>query len=214
MKPGINYPGLCVVFFCHDGQGNLLWQKRSANCRNEQNKWDVGGGAVLHSEKTHQAMAREVREEYCAEIVEVELLGHREEIFDEHHWVAFDWLVRVDPSTVRIGDAAMIDEIKWLPHGTLPDGELYTTVPRALSLYAVRDGREDDVMFQSLEVPADSVEKYVERVRATIPTKRGREKYDGGTARREYLLACLHDLSSVTVGQWDGGVPAFRKTVH
>lgn len=38
MKNGIDYIGVGVVFFCHDGGGNFLMNKRSKNSRDEQGR--------------------------------------------------------------------------------------------------------------------------------------------------------------------------------
>lgn len=43
MKPGVDYIGVCVVYLCHDGQGNFVMNKRGKNCRDEVGKWDIGG---------------------------------------------------------------------------------------------------------------------------------------------------------------------------
>ena len=46
MKKGIDYIGNCVVYFCHDGQGNYVLNKRGINSRDEQGAWDCGGGGI------------------------------------------------------------------------------------------------------------------------------------------------------------------------
>jgi len=66
LKRGIDHIGVTVNFFIHDGDGNVLLQKRSKNCRDEQGKWDIGGGAVEFGEELEEAVAREVKEELCA----------------------------------------------------------------------------------------------------------------------------------------------------
>ncbi len=35
MKKGEDFTGVTIVYFCHDGNGNFLMKKRSANCRDE-----------------------------------------------------------------------------------------------------------------------------------------------------------------------------------
>ncbi len=42
LKKGIDCIGVCVVYYCHDGKGNLLFTKRSQYARDEQGTWDVG----------------------------------------------------------------------------------------------------------------------------------------------------------------------------
>jgi hypothetical protein len=46
MEKGLDYTGISVVYFCHDGNGNFLMQKRGKNCRDENGRWDIGGGAL------------------------------------------------------------------------------------------------------------------------------------------------------------------------
>ena len=46
MKPGIDYIGVSTPFYCHDGQGNFLFHKRSQKCRDEQGRWDTGSGKL------------------------------------------------------------------------------------------------------------------------------------------------------------------------
>lgn len=47
---GKDYIGISVVYFCHDGQNNFLMAKRSNQTRDEQGRWDSGGGAVEYGE--------------------------------------------------------------------------------------------------------------------------------------------------------------------
>ena len=35
MKKGIDCTGVCVVYFCHDGEGNFVMGRRSENARDE-----------------------------------------------------------------------------------------------------------------------------------------------------------------------------------
>ena len=107
-----------VCFFCHDGNGKYLISKRSKNARDEQSRWDPGGGGLKFGETIEQAVVREIREEYCATPKKLEFLGFRE-VFREHegkptHWVAFDFRVQVDPSEVRIGEPHKCDGLKRL----------------------------------------------------------------------------------------------------
>jgi 8-oxo-dGTP diphosphatase len=108
----------CVVFFCHDGNGNYLISKRSQNCRDEQGSWDGGGGGLKFGEKIEDAVRREIREEYCTVPTELEFMGYRD-VFREQdgvqtHWVAFDFRVLVDPLAVKIGEPHKCDGLKWL----------------------------------------------------------------------------------------------------
>ena len=46
LKKGTDYVGVAVVYYCHDGKGNVLMHKRSSKCRDEHGAWDIGGGGV------------------------------------------------------------------------------------------------------------------------------------------------------------------------
>ena len=45
-QKGINFVGVAVVYFCHDGKGGVIMQRRGQNCRDEKGRWDIGGGGV------------------------------------------------------------------------------------------------------------------------------------------------------------------------
>ena len=61
MKRGIDFVGIGVCFFCHDGAGRVLMNKRSQNCRDEQGRWDFGGGGVEFGESITDALKREMK---------------------------------------------------------------------------------------------------------------------------------------------------------
>ncbi len=71
MTKGIDYPGIAVVFFCHDGAGRYIMNKRSANARDEHGCWDVGGGGVKKGEMLEDALRREVKEEVGLDITNI-----------------------------------------------------------------------------------------------------------------------------------------------
>lgn len=149
-RAGVDYPGLCVSFFLHDGQGNLLWQLRSSKCRNEQGKWDVGAGGVNVGETFKQAALREIEEEYGVKLTPLELeeLGTREAISDGFHWVARDFFVQVDPKLVRIAEPDYVDEIKWLGFGITPDN-IHLALPPIIDTYFKEMQRRRNVALDS-----------------------------------------------------------------
>lgn len=124
MKPGENYIGVGCVFYCHDGKGNLLLQKRSKNCRDEQGKWDVGGGALRHGESFEQAVKREVKEEYCCKVIDLKYLGAQNVVRKNEgkktHWIALLFVIQVDPSKVKKGVPRKMEEIGWFSLDKLP----------------------------------------------------------------------------------------------
>jgi ADP-ribose pyrophosphatase YjhB (NUDIX family) len=141
MKKGVDYPGVTVVFACHDGKGNFLLSKRGANCRDEEGRWNPGGGAVDVGDSLDDTLRKEIREEYCADVLGAEFLGHFE-VFREHegvrtHWVAFCYKVLLDPAQVRIGEPHKIDDIGWFPLDALPE-PMHSQWSRFAALYGER----------------------------------------------------------------------------
>ena len=59
MKIGYDYVGISTPFYCHDGDGNILMHKRSVQCRDEQGKWDIGGGGIEFGDKVEDALRKD-----------------------------------------------------------------------------------------------------------------------------------------------------------
>lgn len=124
MRIGKDCIGVVCIFVCHDGQGNVLLQKRSVNCRDEQGTWDCGGGKLEFGETFEDAVRREVKEEYGAAAHDLQLCGAhnvlREHDGERTHWVAMTFAVRVEPTEVVIGEPEKVDEIGWFRMDALP----------------------------------------------------------------------------------------------
>ncbi|MEI8337916.1 MAG: NUDIX domain-containing protein [bacterium] len=125
MKKGEDYIGVCVVYFCHDGKGNILMAKRSENCRDEIGCWDIGGGGVEFEDTVEDTLKKEIKEEYCADILESEFLGyqdvHRENNGKKTHWLALHFKVLIDPKNVAIGEPHKFSDIGWFQIDKLPE---------------------------------------------------------------------------------------------
>lgn len=125
MRRGVDFIGVTVNFLVHDGKGNVLLQKRSLNCRDEQGRWDIGGGALEFGERLADAVRREVKEELQTDAIEVKFLRSYEALRDNDgtptHWMAFLHAVLVDPKKVKIGEPHKIDEIGWFRQDNLPE---------------------------------------------------------------------------------------------
>ena len=110
-----------VCFFLHDGQGKYMIHKRSLAARDEQGRWDCGGGGVKFGEKIEDALHREIREEFDATAKRVDFMGYRDVFRDDQasapHWVVFDFKVQVDPRTVKNNEPHKCDEIRWVTLG-------------------------------------------------------------------------------------------------
>ncbi len=125
LRRGVDHIGVSASFVVHDGKGNVLLQKRGPNARDEQGRWDVGGGAIEFGESIDEAVRREIMEELCCEPLDIEFLtvydAHREHDGNKTHWVAIMHAVRVDPKKVKIGEPDKIDELGWFTSETLPE---------------------------------------------------------------------------------------------
>lgn len=126
MKKGVDYPGITVCSFLHDGQGNVLLNKRSVNCRDEHGRWDICGGGVELGDTLEDTIRKEIKEEFGADALEIEPLGYREmhrlqEDGSKSHWIGLDFKVCIDPSQVVNNEPHKFDEVKWFAVSNLPN---------------------------------------------------------------------------------------------
>ena len=138
MQKGIDYIGNTVVYFCHDGKGNVLLSKRGKNSRDEQGTWDPGGGGVEFGDTIESTLKKEIVEEYCTDVLSYEFLGYRD-VHREHegrktHWIALDFKVLVDREKARNGEPHKLDAIGWFTLKNLPS-PLHSQFPKFLELY-------------------------------------------------------------------------------
>ena len=138
MKKGEDYTGVCVTYFCHDGKGNFLFNKRGKNCRDENGRWDCGGGGVEFGDNVIDTVKKEIKEEYCTDVLDLEFLGyedvHRENNGKKTHWVALDFKVKVDRGKARNGEPHKFDEIGWFKLNNLPN-PLHSCLPKCVERY-------------------------------------------------------------------------------
>ena len=125
MKLGIDCVGVSAVYFCHDSSGKFLMAKRSLNARDEHGKWDIGGGGLDFNETVESTLKKEIREEYCTDVLSFEFLGYRDiqRTYQgkKTHWVALDFKVLIDPKKVSIGEPEKFSDIGWFTFDSLPD---------------------------------------------------------------------------------------------
>lgn len=142
MKAGIDYTGICVVFYCHDGNNNVVFGKRGVNSRDDLGRWDIGGGKVEFGQGVLDALRDEVMQEYGAMILESEFLGYRDvhrtdEQGRKTHWVGLDFKVLVDANEVKNNEPNKLDEVKLVKKGEWPE-PFHSQFPEFLRLYNER----------------------------------------------------------------------------
>ena len=124
MKKGEDYTGVTIVYLCHDGEGNILLNKRSKNCRDEHGRWDPGGGGLEFGDTIENTLKKEIKEEYCTDILGYEFLGygdiHREHGGRKTHWVSIVFKVLVDKKKVKNGEPHKFDAVGWFSLDKLP----------------------------------------------------------------------------------------------
>lgn len=124
MKAGEDYIAINTPFYCNDGKGNFLFQKRSKNCRDEQGKWEPGGGRLEFGLTPEENVLKEVKEEYgCTGVIQKSIPPHsiiRVNNGKKTHWMAFPFFVKVKRSEVTINEPNKIDEIGWFRLDNLP----------------------------------------------------------------------------------------------
>lgn len=144
---GVDFVGVAIVYFCHDGTGRFVMSKRSANARDEHGKWDIGGGGLEHGDTVEETLRREIMEEYCTDVLEFEFLGyrdaHREHNGKPTHWITLDFKVKVDPDKVKNGEPHKFDEVAWFTLDTIP-GNSHSLMPDFLRLHGdkLRNGQK------------------------------------------------------------------------
>ncbi|NCN06667.1 MAG: NUDIX domain-containing protein [Candidatus Pacebacteria bacterium] len=108
LLPGVDYIAITFTFFCHDDAGRFVMAKRGKNARDEHGRWDLGGGKLEFGEDPIASLKREIKEEYCTDVLEYEFLGYRSVLREQKgkqtHWVSLDYNVRVDPVQVANGE--------------------------------------------------------------------------------------------------------------
>ena len=112
--------------------------KRSTNCRDEHGCWDPGGGGLEFGHDVIETLKKEIKEEYCTDVLDHEFLGYRD-VHRKHdgkktHWIALDFKVLVDKDKVKNGEPHKFDEIDWFKINKLPK-PTHSQVPKALELY-------------------------------------------------------------------------------
>lgn len=138
LQKGIDFTAIAVVYFCHDGKGNFIMSKRSMKARDEYGTWDPGGGALEFGDTVENTLKKEIKEEYCTDVLSYEFLGfrdvHRMRDGKSDHWIALDFKVLIDPKKVKNGEPHKFDEVKFFRFENTPS-PLHSQWPEFLKLY-------------------------------------------------------------------------------
>lgn len=126
LRKGIDFTGLCAVFWCHDGNGKYFLSKRSENCRDERGRWESPGGGLDFGEAPDDALARELQEEFGCTDFKIEgklppssVIRHEGGV--KSHWIAFIYILRVDPKDMVVCEPDKVDDIGWFALSDLPE---------------------------------------------------------------------------------------------
>ena len=124
MEVGVDYIGIGVSLVCHDGQGRVLMNKRSRQCRDEWGRWDHCGGKMEFGETPEECSCRELEEEYGCKPLEYRFGGVVNTIRNikghKTHWVILAYLVQIDPEKAYNHEPAKFDELAWFEINDLP----------------------------------------------------------------------------------------------
>jgi 8-oxo-dGTP diphosphatase len=138
MKQGFDYPGVTIVYFCHDGKGNYILAKRTEKARDEHGRWDIGAGGLDFGISVEETLRKEIKEEYCTDVLGYDFLGyrdvHRTYKGKQTHWITLDFKVKIDPNKVKIGEPHKFSEVGFFTLDQLPE-PVHSQLPKALSLY-------------------------------------------------------------------------------
>lgn len=138
MKQGVDYPGVTIVYFCHDGKGNFVFSKRGEKARDEQGVWDPGAGGLDLGLTVEETLRKEIKEEYCTDVLAYEFLGYRD-VHRKHngkktHWIALDFKVLIDPQKVANGEPHKFSDVRMFRLEALPS-PMHSQMPHAMKQY-------------------------------------------------------------------------------
>jgi 8-oxo-dGTP diphosphatase len=144
LQKGIDFTGVTIVYFCHDGKGNFILSKRGKNARDEQGTWDPGGGGLEFGDTVENMLKKEIKEEYCTDVLSYEFLGfrdvHRTRNGKPDHWIALDFNVLIDPKKVKNGEPHKFDDVAFFRFETMPH-PVHSQFPEFLRFYKKKLGK-------------------------------------------------------------------------
>lgn len=134
MQKGVDYIGVTCGCLCLSQDGKILLQKRGRKVRDEQGKWDIGGGSVDFGERPEEAIVREMKEELGIKLKDLKFLGVETMFRTDHHgqrthWISFEYSgIVTNPQGLKIEEDGKIEEFAWFTKDNLPE-PLHPIIP-------------------------------------------------------------------------------------
>lgn len=126
---GKSFVGIATAAAIFNKDGKLLLAKRSENCRDEHNTWDICGGGLEVSSTIEQNLRAEMNEELnISSSQPVYFVGIHEAFrIDQHgdktHWLSLDHVIILtdeDIKEVKINEPKNFKDLGWFDLSDLP----------------------------------------------------------------------------------------------
>lgn len=136
MRRGVDYIGVGVGAIIVDQAGRVFLAKRGPKAQNERGLWEFPGGAVEFGETLHNALIREIREEYGITIAVGDLLTVTDHILpaEKQHWVSPSFICRIAQGEPTICEPEKCAAIGWFALDAIPS-DLTQVTRHDLELY-------------------------------------------------------------------------------
>jgi 8-oxo-dGTP diphosphatase len=123
MIRGVDYIGVGVGAIIVREDGKLFLAQRGAKAKNERGLWEFPGGAVEFGETLHDALKREMQEEFKIEIEIGELLDVVDHILpdEKQHWVSPSYLCKIRSGNPVIVEPEKCSQIGWFSLDVIPN---------------------------------------------------------------------------------------------
>jgi 8-oxo-dGTP diphosphatase len=129
VEPGKDTIGVGVGAIIVNDEGKVFMARRGKKATNERGLWEFPGGKVEFGEKLHDAVRREIKEEFDIDIEVIELLDVVDHILPDEgqHWVSPSYICRLTAGEPRIVEPDKCDEICWYRIDSLPENMTQAT---------------------------------------------------------------------------------------
>lgn len=125
LRPGKDFLGVTVPFYCNDGKGNFLMHQRSGSARDEYGVWDFGGERLeTLDESIESGVLRGVLEEWGVRgEIQEQLPPHlirRVSSGETTVWLAIPHFIKVDIYAAKIMESAKFSQMGIFRLDSLP----------------------------------------------------------------------------------------------